>query len=235
MCSLTKGLYSNRQGHIPVTNYAYFNLAPDANSLTSQNEAFLNVYREVQEGSVKSQKVAVLDYCNHKKITPVKFVEDGVSHKTSWRERTLGKILEKAVAGDVLVVAEPSCLAISAMQVLEILELATQKELIIHFAKDQMVMDGSSDNKVKKNLLELILKIEHEFISKRTKEALIQHKKLGHLLGRPKGEAKLLKLDAYQDDILAYLKKGINKRAIAKLIQCSPSTLYQWLKRRSFL
>ncbi len=25
---------------------------------------------------------------------------------------------------------------------------------------------------------------------------------------------------------------GINKRAISKLIECAPSTLYQWLKRR---
>ncbi|ARB93038.1 helix-turn-helix domain-containing protein [Legionella longbeachae] len=27
-------------------------------------------------------------------------------------------------------------------------------------------------------------------------------------------------------------KKGFNKRAISKLIDCSPSTLYKWLKRR---
>jgi len=30
----------------------------------------------------------------------------------------------------------------------------------------------------------------------------------------------------------ANIKKGINKRDIARLIECSPSTLYQWLKRR---
>ena len=42
----------------------------------------------------------------------------------------------------------------------------------------------------------------------------------------------LLKLDAFRDEITNYLKKGINKRAIAKLIECSPSTLYKWLKRR---
>lgn len=51
-------------------------------------------------------------------------------------------------------------------------------------------------------------------------------------MGDPKGQAELLKLDAFRDDISTHLKKGINKWAIAKLIECSPSTLYQWLKRR---
>jgi hypothetical protein len=49
-------------------------------------------------------------------------------------------------------------------------------------------------------------------------------------LGRPKCQANILKLDNYQDEILKYLKKRINKRAISKLIECSPSTLYEWLK-----
>ena len=31
---------------------------------------------------------------------------------------------------------------------------------------------------------------------------------------------------------LAYLAKGISKRSIAKLVECSPSTLYDWLTRR---
>lgn len=43
-------------------------------------------------------------------------------------------------------------------------------------------------------------------------------------LGRSKGQARLLKLDNYRDEILKYLKMGINKRAIAKLIACSSST-----------
>ncbi|MBA4697751.1 MAG: helix-turn-helix domain-containing protein [Legionella sp.] len=56
----------------------------------------------------------------------------------------------------------------------------------------------------------------------------------GTKLRRPKGESVLLKLDAFRDEITSYLKKGINKRAIAKLIECSPSTLYNWLRRRRF-
>mgnify|MGYP001048197899 CR=1 FL=1 len=81
--------------------------------------------------------------------------------------------------------------------------------------------------------LGLAAQIEREFISSRTKEALAKRKQEGMKLGRPKGDANILKLDAFHDEIVGYLKKGINKRVISKLIECSPSTLYQWLKRRS--
>jgi DNA invertase Pin-like site-specific DNA recombinase len=81
-------------------------------------------------------------------------------------------------------------------------------------------------------ILGLAAQIEREFISTRTKEALSKRKQEGIKLGRPKGEANILKLDAFRDEIMEYLKKGINKRAISKLVDCSPSTLYQWLSRR---
>jgi hypothetical protein len=61
---------------------------------------------------------------------------------------------------------------------------------------------------------------------KSPKEALAKRKIDGIKLGRPKGQADLLKLDNFHHDIIGYLKKGINKRAVAKLIECSPSTLY---------
>ncbi len=31
---------------------------------------------------------------------------------------------------------------------------------------------------------------------------------------------------------MKYIKKKVSKRSIAKLVECSPSTLYYWLKRR---
>jgi DNA invertase Pin-like site-specific DNA recombinase len=48
----------------------------------------------------------------------------------------------------------------------------------------------------------------------------------------PKGPAAALKLDEREDEIVGYLKKSISKRAIAKLTDCAPSTLYKWMKRR---
>ena len=67
----------------------------------------------------------------------------------------------------------------------------------------------------------------------RTKEALFQRKAKGTKLGRPKGQAATLKLDTEQDQIINYLKKGVSKRSIARIVECSPATLYAWLKQRN--
>jgi DNA invertase Pin-like site-specific DNA recombinase len=74
--------------------------------------------------------------------------------------------------------------------------------------------------------------IERDFISSRTKEALAKRKAEGMILGRPVGPAKKLRLDVHADKIDSYLAKHIDKRAIAKLLDVAPNTLYAWLKVR---
>jgi len=194
------------------------------------NFAYLRVSTDRQDA--KNQKLGVLDYCNSRNITPLEFLEDTASGKTPWRERIIGTIFKKVNKGDIIVVSEVSRLGRSTLQVLEILEVAAQQGVSVHIAKDGMVMDGSMQATITATILGLAAQIEREFISARTKEALSKCKIDGIKLGRPKGQADLLKLDAFYDEITGYFKKGINKRAIAKLIECSPSTLYQWLKRR---
>lgn len=50
--------------------------------------------------------------------------------------------------------------------------------------------------------------------------------------GRPKGtKAARLKLDAREADIRFYLARGVSKRAICRIVECAPSTLYGWLAR----
>ncbi|AVP87938.1 Site-specific recombinase, resolvase family protein [Candidatus Phycorickettsia trachydisci] len=194
------------------------------------NFAYLRVSSDGQD--IKNQKLGLLEYCNNHNITPLKFVEDISSGKINWRERAIGNIIEKAQGGDIIAVSEISRLGRSTLQVLEILELAAKKGISVHIAKNHIVMDGSMQATITATILGLAAQIEREFISCRTKEALAKRKKDGIKLGRPKGQAQFLKLDNYRDEILKYLHKGINKRAISKLIECSPATLYEWLKRR---
>lgn len=194
------------------------------------NFAYLRVSTDRQD--VKNQKLGVLDYCNAQNITPLTFVEDTLSGTSPWREREIGKLIENGANGDVIVVAEVSRLGRSILQVLEILELAAQKGISVHIAKNRMIMDGSMQSTITATILGLVAQIEREFISSRTKEALQKRKMDGVILGRPKGQSDTLKLDAFRDEITGYFKKGINKRDIARLVECSPSTLYQWLKRR---
>lgn len=74
--------------------------------------------------------------------------------------------------------------------------------------------------------------IERDIISSCTKEELAKRKAEAMKLGRPVGASKNLKLDKHADKIDGYLEKGINKVAIAKLLDVSPNTLYEWLKVR---
>lgn len=194
------------------------------------NFAYLRVSTDQQDA--QNQKFGILDYCNKNNLSPVKFVEDTASGKIAWQDRIIGQIIEKATNGDLIVVSEISRLGRSTLQVLEILETAAKKEISVHVAKNHIVMDGSMQSTITATILGLAAQIEREFISSRTKEALAKRKADGFKLGRPQGKAPLLKLDSFHDEITGYLKKGINKRAISKLIECSPSTLYLWLKRR---
>ena len=69
------------------------------------------------------QKLGVLDYYNNHGISALTFIEDTVSGKSSWRERAIGNILEKAEKGDVIVASEISRLGRSTLQALEIDEI----------------------------------------------------------------------------------------------------------------
>ena len=78
-------------------------------------------------------------------------------------------------------------------------------------------------SKIVATVLGLVAEIERDFISSRTKEALAKRKSEGLKLGHPVGAAKNLKLDKHADKIDGYLAKGINKVAIAKLLDVSPN------------
>ena len=129
------------------------------------NYAYLRVSTHTQD--IENQKLSVLDYCNSQGIAPIEFVEDTTSGRRSWRDREIGRLLETADAGDVLVAAEVSRLARSTLQVLELLQAATK-----------------------------------------------------------------LMLDDRRAEIVDYLNKGVSKRSVAKILGCSPTTLYSWIRRR---
>ena len=110
------------------------------------NFAYLRVSTDHQDA--KNQKLGVLDYCNNRGISALTFIEDTVSGKSPWREREIGNILEKAEKGDVIVASEISRLGRSTLQVLEIMEMAAQKGVVVHIAKNNMVLDGSMQSTI---------------------------------------------------------------------------------------
>jgi DNA invertase Pin-like site-specific DNA recombinase len=147
----------------------------------------------------------------------------------------VGHLLTETVhTGDAVLFAEISRMARSTLQVLEMLEHCMMQGVSVHIAKQQLLLDGSMQSRITATVLGLAAEIEREMISLRTTEALAKRKAAGLPLGRPKGtKAARMKLDAKEVEIRSYLAKGISKRSIAKLVECAPSTLYEWLARRN--
>ena len=193
--------------------------------------AYLRV--STNEQDVDNQRHGILEYANQKSLGHLEFISDSVSGHKQWRERELGNLLNQTtVSGDIIIFAEISPMARSTLQVLEILECCMQRELIVHIAKQQMVLDDNLPSRITATVLGLAAEIERELISMRTKEALAKRKASGKALGRPPGrQSAKLKLDPFKQEIQMYLDKGISKRSIAKLVDCAPSTLYYWLER----
>jgi DNA invertase Pin-like site-specific DNA recombinase len=194
--------------------------------------AYLRVSTDQQE--VDNQRYGLFVYANTHGLEPLQFVEDTASGRMAWRDRAVGRLLTETVhPGDAVLFAEISRMARSTLQVLEMLEHCMTQRVSVHIAKQQMVRDGSIQSRITATVLGLAAEIEREMISLRTTEALATRKAAGLPLGRPKGTpAPRRKLDAKEIEIRGYLAKGLSKRSIAKLVECAPSTLYDWLARR---
>ena len=190
--------------------------------------AYLRVSTDAQD--VNNQKHGILEYANRMGLVNLAFVEDAVSGTKKWHQRRLGLMLEGMISGDVLIFAEVTRMARSTIQVLEILEYCMDKKIMVHIAKQNMVLDGSMQAKIIATILGLAGEIEREFIRQRTKEALAARVAKGIQLGRPKGKATRLKLDDKRDDIEKYYKMGLSLREIAKLLTIPPSTLSDYIK-----
>lgn len=193
--------------------------------------AYLRVSTEEQD--VDNQRHGILEYANTHNLGSLQFAEDNASGKTNWKDRKMGELLTKTMQpGDTILFAEVSRMARSVLQILEILAYCAEREFTVHIVKQNMVFDDSLNSRITATVLGLAAEIEREFISMRTKEALAKRKAEGVTLGRPKGKAKKVKLDKHSKEIRKYLELGISKRAICKLVDCSPSTLYEWIERR---
>ena len=191
--------------------------------------AYIRVSTDAQD--LNNQRHGVIEYAKKNGLEPLHFFEDTASGKKSWKERDLGSLIKQAKKGDVLLVAEISRLARSTLQVLEILQEAANVGIVVHVAKNQMVMDGSLNSRITAVVLGLAAEIEREFISARTTEALARRRAEGLPLGRPKGsKSETHKLDSEKARIEEMLARGANKTSVARIIGCSPDTLNIWMR-----
>lgn len=193
-----------------------------------QTIAYLRISTTDQD--IDKNKFDILQLANDQQLGQVQWVEETVSGRVSWRKRRIASILEQLQPGDNLVVSELSRLGRSMLECMEILSIASQNNINIYAVKGNWQLDGSLQSKIIAMAFSMAAEIERDLISQRTKEALAARKKLGVVLGRPRGVGKS-KLDPYRPEIEALLVNGSTQKFIAQRYGTTEANLSRWLKK----
>ncbi|NNM58961.1 MAG: recombinase family protein [Legionellales bacterium] len=196
---------------------------------TSKTMAYLRVSTIDQD--IDKNKADILTLANELALGQVHFVEEKASGKIAWRKRKIATLLDELQKGDALIVSELSRLGRSMLECMEILSIASQKEIRIYAVKGNWHLDPSIQSKIIAMAFSMAAEIERDLISKRTTEALHAKKAAGMTLGRPKGPGKS-KLDNHQPEIVSLLQNGSTQRFIAKRYGTTPANLRHWLLKR---
>ena len=176
------------------------------------------IYQHAHNEQIQRELETIQTYLKVHHLCADQTIIDDQDIKFYWNERALGSIIKNAQRGDVIVAFDAASLACSTSQILEIFNTAASHYVSIHFAKYNQSMINDTDQVNTRKFVRLISRIESDFISKRTTQALARRRAAGLPLGRPKGRGnKSLKLDKYRSDIKRYLELGISKASIAKL------------------
>lgn len=179
---------------------------------------------------LEKNKADILKLANDKQLGHVKFVEEKISGKVSWRKRKIHDIVYSLSAGDNIIVSELSRLGRSMLECMEILSIATDRKINIYAVKGNWNLDNSIQSKIIAMAFSMASEIERDLISSRTTEALRSLKLRGVKLGRPVGSGTS-KLDQYKPEIEGLLLNGATKRFIANRYDISEQGLFHWLRQ----
>lgn len=202
------------------------------NSPTSKTTAYLRVSTIDQD--LEKNKADILKLANTLEMGQVHFVEEKASGKITWKKRKIAEILESARPGDNIIVSELSRLGRSMLECMEILSIASQRNIHIYAVKGNWRLDSSIQSKIIAMAFSMAAEIERDLISKRTKEALQARKQTGMKLGRPRGIGKS-KLDAVSLEIEALLNNGSTKTFIARRYHTTLGNLSHWMKQHKIV
>jgi len=181
--------------------------------------------------NTEKNEAAILKFANAKGFGKVEFVSEKISGMRSWKSRKLNDVVQQLAADDILIVPELSRLGRSLVNVLDVLNTLSDKQVKVYSVKENFQLNGNDmQSKVMRTMLGLFAEIEHDLIVSRTKEGIEAARLKGSLLGRPKGIGKS-RLDPHKEEIVALLTNGSQRQFIAKRYGVTPAALLHWLKR----
>ena len=194
----------------------------------SKTVAYLRVSTTDQD--LEKNKLDILQLVHQRQLDRVKFVAETVSGRVPWRKRKIKSIIDDLQPDDTLIVSELSRLGRSMLECMEILSLATQKQIKVISVKGNWQLDGSIQSKIMAMAFSMAAEIERDLISSRTKEALRVKKAQGVKLGRPFGSGSS-KLDNIKQEIVALVAHGNSQTWIAQRYGCCQSTVSRFVMK----
>jgi DNA invertase Pin-like site-specific DNA recombinase len=190
--------------------------------------AYLRVSTDAQDEA--SQTAIISEWSKRTGRTVGFFHSDTASGSVPWEKRQIAAVLAGSSPGDTIVVSEISRIARSILGVLSFLQAAAIAEVEIVAIRSGIALDNSLSSKIVVTILALAAEVERDLIRERTKAALSARRQAGLPLGRPHGARSASILGPKADDIAAMLKAKVSKRAICRVLGCSPGTLYAYLR-----
>ena len=194
----------------------------------AKTTAYLRV--STDEHDLKKNRADILHLANEKGLGKVRWVEETISSRISWKKRKIAQVINELSEGDNLIVSELSRLGRSMLECMEILSIATDKKVNIYAIKGHWQLDGSIQSKIIAMAFSMAAEIERDLLSQRTKEALAARKRAGLKLGRPAGIGKS-KLDQHRPEIEAMLNNGATQKYIAQRYKTTEVNLSLWLAK----
>ena len=216
-----KNLFSNS------TSYICYHVLPLIKKIV-MIYGYIRVSSDKQ--TVENQRFEINNFCTKENLYIDGWIEETISGTKNYDKRELGRLLKKVQKDDLIICAELSRLGRSLFMIMEILSLCMKKECRIWTIKDNYRLGDDIQSKVLAFAFGLSAEIERNLISQRTKEALARKKSEGKILGRPQGSKNAhKKLDGKEQIIKTCLSKGMSKTILAKQLNVSRNTLYQYL------
>ena len=179
--------------------------------------------------NVANQHHEIETFANKNSIVIDKWVEEIISSRKPLQERRLGKLLKKLGKGDILIATELSRLGRNLMEVMGILQGCLEKDCQIWTLKENYRLGADIQSKVLAFAFSLASEIERQLISERTRLSLQRLKDEGKHLGRPFGFS-YRKLEKEHNRIKSLLDKGVTKAEIARLMNCTWTTLHRYIR-----
>lgn len=192
--------------------------------------AYIRVSTNKQD--LENQRHEIGRYCTARGLVVDEWDEDIASGTVRIQDRQAGQVFASLQSGDRLVVSEVSRISRSVGTLVTVLEDCIHRGVMVTSVKEDITFKDDITSTVMMVGLGLAAQLERKLISARTKEALARKRAEGVRLGRPPGSSGVdrLKLYGKDDEILQYMRKGVSKRAIARLLDVGRSTLHRYIQ-----